>query len=80
MTCLDFHIICIEFHLFTICVAMFLVLYICDVFLDPWQLMLKFFKRDLHFGVFSHECMVKSMPGLSGEKLTVNRNVQLYII
>jgi hypothetical protein len=27
--------------------------------------------------VFFHECMVKSMPGLSSDKLTVSRNVQL---
>jgi hypothetical protein len=39
--------------------------------------LLIFFKRDLHFGVFFHECMVKSMPGLSSDKLTVSRNVQL---
>ena len=56
---------------------MFPVLAIFDVFLNPWQLLLKFFKRDLHFGVFFHECMVKSMPGLSSDKLTVSRNVQL---
>jgi hypothetical protein len=41
-----------------------IVVAICDIFLDPWQLILKFYKRDLHFGVFFHECMVKSTPGL----------------
>jgi hypothetical protein len=44
---------------------------------ELYEVCTSFLERDLHFGVFFHECMVKSMPGLSSDKLTVSRNVQL---